>query len=454
MAKNQVTLTFAGDSKSLEKAFDRVGAGAKDMAGDLDKAAGQAKSFGSRIDAAGSAAGGTEQKFMGTADVLDGLATTMGFNVERQIELARGFGDLAGGIDNLKGTVSDGAEKIGKLAGKIRENGVETVKTTISTVRASAVSAAHTVKTIAQTVATNAQTIAQKALNLAMRANPILLVVTALAALAAGLIVAYKKSETFREIVHGALDAVQGAGEALARGFEAALGAVRGAFEGLGRFLEDYGLYLLGPIGAIVKHWDAIAGGARTAKEAVVTAFGNALEWLGELPGKIGRALTGPFEGIKTGASTAKTWITERFEDVVTFLAELPARVGRVLSGVKDKLIKPFTEAWERIKWVVDQIRTLGGLIGDDRGGSTTTIRDAVRASASRHAGGIVPGPPGAPRTIMALGGERVLSPGQSSAAPAVFNVYALDARSAADGVAKALREYVRRNGPIPGIAT
>lgn len=74
---------------------------------------------------------------------------------------------------------------------------------------------AHTVGTKTHLVvsktargATLAWAAAQKVLNLAMKANPIGLVITALTLLVGGLILAYKKSETFRKIVDGAFKAV------------------------------------------------------------------------------------------------------------------------------------------------------------------------------------------------------------------------------------------------------
>lgn len=51
-----------------------------------------------------------------------------------------------------------------------------------------------------------AAAVVQKVLNVAMRANPIGLVVTAIALLIAGLVLAYKKSETFRKIVNAVRD--------------------------------------------------------------------------------------------------------------------------------------------------------------------------------------------------------------------------------------------------------
>ena len=54
------------------------------------------------------------------------------------------------------------------------------------------------------------------ALNFVLAANPIGLVVVAIAALAAGLVIAYKRSETFRNIVDGAFSAVKAGAQSLA----------------------------------------------------------------------------------------------------------------------------------------------------------------------------------------------------------------------------------------------
>jgi len=57
-------------------------------------------------------------------------------------------------------------------------------------------------------VATKAYTAAQWLLNAALNANPLGLIITGLALVAGGLVLAYKKSETFRNVVDGALRAV------------------------------------------------------------------------------------------------------------------------------------------------------------------------------------------------------------------------------------------------------
>lgn len=71
-----------------------------------------------------------------------------------------------------------------------------------------------------------AVTAAQAALNVVMALNPIGLVIAAIAALAAGLVIAYKKSETFRNIVDGAFRAVGSAVEWLTDKFRAAMRVV------------------------------------------------------------------------------------------------------------------------------------------------------------------------------------------------------------------------------------
>jgi hypothetical protein len=96
--KPQVTLTIGGDASGIERAFDRVGAGAKDMAVDLDKAEGKTRSFGGAMDATGNAADAAESKFMGTADVLDGLGGIMGVNTSMATGMMRAWGDLSGGF--------------------------------------------------------------------------------------------------------------------------------------------------------------------------------------------------------------------------------------------------------------------------------------------------------------------------------------------------------------------
>ncbi|WP_163168110.1 hypothetical protein [Arthrobacter sp. Alg241-R88] len=72
-------------------------------------------------------------------------------------------------------------------------------------------------------------------LNAALRANPIGIVVTALTVLAAGLVFAYKKSDTFRSVVDKAFSAVKTAGSALGAAIGVAFSGIKIAIEAVGK---------------------------------------------------------------------------------------------------------------------------------------------------------------------------------------------------------------------------
>lgn len=187
MADATVKAVFAGDSSSLERTFSNVGSKAKSMAGDLDSAEGKTRSFGGSLDRAGEAAGNSEGKFMGMADLLDGLGGAFGLPTENATGLFRAFGDLSGGFEVVSGLFGPLMSKMGALIGI----------------------------TASETAVTEGATGAQVGLNAALLANPIGLVVLAIAALVAGFVLAWKHSETFRDIVRGAFDAVKNAAVAV-----------------------------------------------------------------------------------------------------------------------------------------------------------------------------------------------------------------------------------------------
>lgn len=175
MAGNEIKFTLAGDSKSLERAFDRAGGAAKDFGDDLKTADKEAGRFSGGVSSLNEKIDASESKFMGAADLVDGLAGAFGVSLGPTVDYARAFGDMAGGFTATLGPALESVTgKIGKLS-----------------------------------AVTKVQTAVQTALNAVMNANPIFLVVTAVAALTAGFIIAYKKSETFRKIVDGAMSGVR-----------------------------------------------------------------------------------------------------------------------------------------------------------------------------------------------------------------------------------------------------
>lgn len=92
---NQVTLTFGGDTKSLQKAFDDTGGSAKKMGDDVAESANGFEQLGGKADNA-------ERATIGVHDVIDGTATIMqGPGKQGIVAYLQGWADLAGGIAPL-----------------------------------------------------------------------------------------------------------------------------------------------------------------------------------------------------------------------------------------------------------------------------------------------------------------------------------------------------------------
>ena len=89
-----------------------------------------------------------------------------------------------------------------------------------------AIKAWAVIQTVAK-AATIAWAAAQRLLNLALIANPIGLIIAAVAALAIGFVIAYKKSETFRRIVQASIEPLVVIAKALATAFWAVVDAIK-----------------------------------------------------------------------------------------------------------------------------------------------------------------------------------------------------------------------------------
>lgn len=287
-----------------------------------------------------------------------------------------------------------------------------------STAIAAAAKAIFTTQTAAATVGTEAQTVAQTGLNTAMRLNPIGIVITALAALGTGLVIAYQKSETFRNIVKTAFDVVKTAANAVkdavqfvinviqslannsairtiaaivggpfvivAAHVDSAVGAIRavisagqavvgwGGWRTLGGIIAAPFNAAIGAINRVISAINAVINAARAAKNAVASAFGGGTD-----PSRtviVNPALrdTTPPEGAfgATGAVvTRKTlsWIGEAGPEAVVPLNRTPGSSPLpALGGGGGATINVTVNGWVgNDQDIADRIRTL--LIRDGR---------------------------------------------------------------------------------------
>lgn len=177
---NEIKLTFAGDAGPLAKTLTDVGdAGAKmgDKLESASKAVGEHTNAMGRL---GEKADNSERNLIGIHDVIDGTATIMqGPGKQGIVAYIQGWADLAGGLAPL--LISMAQMKVATIG--------QTIATTASTVAQGAAKAATVTWTGVQWL-----------LNVALSANPIGLVVIAIAALIAIVVLIATKTTWFQDI--------------------------------------------------------------------------------------------------------------------------------------------------------------------------------------------------------------------------------------------------------------
>ncbi len=193
----------------------------------------------------------------------------------------------------------------------------------IATAAVTAVFAIYRGAILAWTTVQKGATIAQAAFNAVMNANPIILVITAIVALGVALVVAYKKSETFRAIVQAAFQGIKTVAMAVYNWFAGPFVSfftktVPAAFGTVVSWVKANWPWLLGaltgPVGLatvfIIKHWDQVR-----------SAFGAGWTWIKTnvlfpvrdfftktIPGwatTLKDRLVGAFDGARAGIKTA-----------------------------------------------------------------------------------------------------------------------------------------------------
>jgi phage-related minor tail protein len=209
----------------------------------------------------------------------------------------------------------------------------------------------------AATAATRAWTVAQAAFNLVMSANPIILVTLAIAALVAGVIIAYNKFGWFRDGVHAAFGLITDAASAVAHFFTDTLPA---AFEKVPQFLQRVAqqawnllkkwgptaLAILAPfIGLpllIFQHWKQIKGWLSGIWDSVVGRFRSAkntiVNFINGIPGAIRGAITAI--GSIGGQMADRLW--SGLHNIVTRVGNLGRDLYNMIAGsINSGLIDP-----------------------------------------------------------------------------------------------------------------
>lgn len=259
------------------------------------------------------------------------------------------------------------------------------VQQTVQIARTTAAWVAQKSVLVASRVATGAYTAAQWLLNAALNANPISLIVVAIAALVAALVLAYNKSETFRGIIEAAWSGIQSVigvvvdwfqtyllpvFEAVWEGIKIAVWVVVTAiavyiesFKAVLQGIADFILTYVWPY--IQQAWDGIKAGAQVlwgymqqAWDGIKAAIQTVSDWVSSY---IVPALAAAWNGIKAGADLLWSGIQAAWGGIKAAAATVVSWfqsyaqpvLGAVWNGIKagaDLLLSGIRSVWDGIK--------------------------------------------------------------------------------------------------------
>lgn len=374
MAKSAIlAIDIVSDASKAAAGFDSAGSSATGLASDLGK-----------VDAAATEA---DRKMRLTAEGADNLdsksaqatgslgALSSGFELVGLDKYAMGLQSAAMATDFFAG-VGEGLNLILEL------QWVQTLRNTVAKIK-------DAIVTKATAAATVVWTGAQAALNAVMAANPIALVILAIVALTAAVIIAYKKSDTFRKVVDAAFSAIQ---RVIIGTVNAVVGFVKSHWKLLLAILTGpFGLAFL----AIQKFGPRIV-------DVVQSAYGRVISFLAGARDRIVSAVFAAFDRARTVAANALSRTVDSARNmvdrVVGFIKDLPGRIVRgigdlghllydagvdVLQGFLDGLKDKWEDVKDTLTGWTDDIPNIKGPIDKDRRllyGAGNAIMDGLLA--------------------------------------------------------------------------
>ncbi|MFC9514628.1 phage tail tape measure protein [Nocardiaceae bacterium NPDC056970] len=170
-------------------------------------------------------------------------------------------------------------------------------------------------------------TAAQTALNLVMSLNPFVAIGLLIAAFVGAIVLAYRNSETFRNIVQAAWEGIQAAASAAWNGFlKPILDALVGAFLWVG----EKAMWLWNE--GIVPAFNGIVDAAGSAKDWIVEKFTALVDFVTGLPGRIKSAASGMWDGIKDAFKSALNWVINKWNSLSFTLPSIEA-FGHKIGG-------------------------------------------------------------------------------------------------------------------------
>lgn len=182
-------------------------------------------------------------------------------------------------------------------------------------------------------VVTKAWAVAQLLLNSAFLANPITWIIIGIVALVAAIVIAYKRSDTFRRIVQGALRAVGAAFNWLKNAAVKALNWIKTkGWDFLVAVIRNSPLGLTVRAAFAAFKWirDQITGPNGVVAK-IKKAWDGMVSFFRDIPGRISAVSSGMFNGIKDALRDAINWIIDKWNalDIAFSMPDIPGVPGR-----------------------------------------------------------------------------------------------------------------------------
>ena len=352
-----------------------------------------------------------------TGELTSGLFSALGDIIVRANELVVSITEDDAKMAALK-------ETIGVLTAAVVAVTAAVLSYKASVAAATAITALHTAATTAMAAAHKAAAagatglqVAQAALNTVLSANPIGLVVAALAALAAGLVTAYHTSETFRSAVDSAFSAIQKTAsnvigsvvdwinELVARikGAAAALGSLK---NGLGAAKDAYNEAYSDSIGSyqqskrdkasqsrLDKHNERVAqsqadaarssgsSGAAASATAAAAAATSAAKSTKQATADIVKSISDTTTAVKDGVTTTTETVTETLSNGTTQQKQVITSTSRqMVDGVLKDIKTVETIAADGKRTVSQTMETVRDVVNTVTA-SSTAIVDGVKTT-------------------------------------------------------------------------